>query len=1744
MNKKLLLITFIFSAGILFAGNINKPVLSQHGFIENKGQIIDQNNNLNPSVLYLYNGNGLHVQLKQSGFSYEVWKVAKWASGSQPLAVSKNPLPTANSKQLEANIADSTFIHRIDISFVGANQNAKIISSEPASDYINYYTTGTSEAGVINVHHYKKVLYQNIYSNIDVEFVLNENKFKYNFIIHSGGNPNDIQLKFDGANSTSLTSDGHITIETAYGNIDESIPSTYQFDENNNQQSISANFKLQTSNTFGISIVNYDAARTLIIDPAPWASYYGGSGNDEGHAIVTDANGNVYITGITTSNSAVATSGAYQILLYGTNAFISKFSISGALLWGTYYGGTGSGGSGEKGNAIAVDIANSVYVAGYTSSTNFNVISTSNGFQTNFGGSLSDAFVVKFDSLGMRKWGTYYGGDSVDAATGIALDSRANVYITGYTHSVTSIATSGSFKTSYGGGFTGSFNSGGDAFIVKFDSSGTRKWGTYYGGANDEQGNNITTDANGYVYLTGNTTSYSGIASSGTFQTSYSGGGTNLGDAFIVKFDSSGTRMWASYFGGTNNDAGFGIASDINSNIYITGITASTSGIATSGSFLTTLPSSGGGFIAKFNISGVLQWATYYGGIGEAIVTDKIGNSYTTGYTNSTSGIATSGAYQTILLGGQDAFISKFNSSGTRIWATYFGGNGTEIESGIALDTNNNIFITGNTTSTSNIATTGVWQTSFGGGYDDVLIAGFTSSGALVNVANDSITGTQNICNGSIPNTLIGSTPTGGNGVYAFKWQKSSVSATNGFINAGGNDTAQNYSPPSLTTNTWYRRALASGGSYDTTTAIAITIKLRAGFTINNANQCFAGNSFIFNDTTLTISGTLTRKWYLGAGANDTSILANPTKVYSSFGTYSVKLVATGSNGCTDSVIKTITVYPKPTVGYTINSALQQCFVGNSFGFTDTSTISNGSLTRLWNFSTTLNDTSTSISPLKVFPVFGTKNVKLIISNNGCKDSVSKTVTVYPNPQSLFAINNSAQCLNGNNFGFTDYSIIGSGTMQRIWSFGTGNNDTSTTANPSKIYNSANTYNVKLVQTSNFGCKDSTTRTAIVFQKPTIGFTINNPSQCLFGNNFSFNDTSSILTGSITRLWNFGNGDTSTAINPNKVYPNSSSYSVKLLETSDNGCMDSVIKTVTINPKPIVGFSINNSSQCVNGNNFLFTDTTTISGGTISRQWNFGTGAYDTSSANNPTKVYTSANTYSIKLFANSNYGCKDSLTKTITVNPKPSVGFTINNSSQCLNGNNFLFNDTSLINSGTLTRNWDFGNGANSNIVNPSTIYTSANSYQIKIVSTSNNGCKDSLTKTVIVNPKPNVGFTINNSSQCLVGNSFLFSDTSLISSGTFTRNWDFGNGANSNSINPSITYSSANSYQVKIVSTSNNGCKDSLTKTVTVNPKPIVGFTQNNLAQCLSGNNFVLNDTTTISSGTINRVWNFGDATSSSNTNPNKNYSTAGTYQVKLVVTSNNNCKDSISKIITVYTQPKSGFTINSTSQCLIGNSFSFDDTTSTTATRLWDLGDLTTNSNDTFSKTYSNAGTYNVKLKVNDAHSCSDSITKVVTVNSSPAKPVISAITKSLLQSTTATSYQWYLNNSIISSATNQTLAITQNGNYSVLIDSTNGCSNLSNSFAASTVGIEGINISQNEIKIYPNPATQELFISFLSPQNTNTILIEVIDIKGSKLMSFNETIQIVKPLSIDINELAEGMYFVMVNNKAYKFVKTDK
>lgn len=729
MKKTILLFAAFLFYTCLYAGGISKPKSAQYGFIENKGQIIDQNNQPNKDVLYLYSGNGMLVQLRKGGFSYEMMKAA---SSSRPLASGKEH--QAPKDKFQEPQTDTFYIHRVDISFVKANLDASITSFEPAKDYINYYTTGThvsdvpvSQAGVPFVQHYKKVLYRNIYTNIDLEFILTDGKqkgaFKYNFIIHPGGNINDIQIKLDGANNTTLTDKGNLLIETAYGNIEESIPLSYQINVEGGHQSILAGYTRLNDNTYGFNAKNIDPDLTLVIDPMGWATYCGSNGgSDAGNSVATDWLGNVYITGNTYSTSNIATSGTHQTTLTSSvDAFIVKFNSDGVPQWGTYYGGSWP----EDGLGINIDTNLNILICGTTYSSTG--IATSGAHQTTFaGGSMpGDGFIAKFGPYGTLYWATYYGGSGTDYAWSITSDKPYGyVVVAGNTYSTSGIATTGAFQTIKSGSE--------DAFIVKFDPYGVIVWGTYFGGSGNDRAYSIKTDPNGNVIAAGYTGSATGIANTGAYQTTIA----SLYDGFIIKFNSSGARQWSTYVGGNGSDYLYGLTSNNNGDIFVTGYTLSTSGIATIGAFQTTQTSSDA-FIVKFNSSGGRLWGTYYGGnqldCATGIALDIAGNVYITGYTFSTTGIATTGAFHTIYGGGtNDAFVAKFNSTGTtRLWGTYFGGSGDDIAYGIATGVVGNVFIVGKTASTSNIATTGSYQTTYGGGAYDVFLASFTPNGAL-----------------------------------------------------------------------------------------------------------------------------------------------------------------------------------------------------------------------------------------------------------------------------------------------------------------------------------------------------------------------------------------------------------------------------------------------------------------------------------------------------------------------------------------------------------------------------------------------------------------------------------------------------------------------------------------------------------------------------------------------------------------------------------------------------------------------------------------------------------------------------------------------------------------------------------------------------------------------------------------------------------------------------------------------------
>lgn len=308
-------------------------------------------------------------------------------------------------------------------------------------------------------------------------------------------------------------------------------------------------------------------------------------------------------------------------------------------------------------------------------------------------------------------WATYYGSEGMDKGVGTAVDGSGNVYLAGFTESTVGIAS---------GGFDNSHNGDVDAFLVKFNATGERLWSTYYGGPDYDYIYSCAVDGSGNVFLAGNTSSSSGIASGGHQNSP----GSNR-DAFLVKFNASGARLWGTYYGGSSYDLGSSCATDGSGNVFLAGHTESNNGIAFNG-FQNSRAGNNDAFVVKFSADGTRLWGTYFGGGGDEILyfpglaVDGSGNVMLAGNTGSSTGIASTGAFQETYGGNYDAFLVKFNPDGGRLWGTYFGSSYADNGNGCAVDATGNILLTGGSSSPSGLASGG-FQMGNNGSYDAFL---------------------------------------------------------------------------------------------------------------------------------------------------------------------------------------------------------------------------------------------------------------------------------------------------------------------------------------------------------------------------------------------------------------------------------------------------------------------------------------------------------------------------------------------------------------------------------------------------------------------------------------------------------------------------------------------------------------------------------------------------------------------------------------------------------------------------------------------------------------------------------------------------------------------------------------------------------------------------------------------------------------------------------------------------------------
>ncbi len=395
--------------------------------------------------------------------------------------------------------------------------------------------------------------------------------------------------------------------------------------------------------------------------------------------------------------------GAYE--LRGTTRFFSEAAydrskfliIDPNLIWGTYYGGQG----GDEVAEIHIGTDDRPIICGHTTSLNY--IATSGAHQTTYGGGIYDYFLAKFSPDGNIYWATYFGGNDKDYCFAGAVDSQNDIYVGGNTESQ-GLATAGAFKTVIQG-------TAADNLIAKFKSNGQLVWSTYYGGAGSENIRSLVCDAEGYLYAAGTTYSDTGIATSGVYQSVKH----NYDDGFVVKFTPGGQRVWGTYMGDSGVDRFHVVSLDLFGNCYAGGTTSSKKGVTTAGAHQTVYGgSTSDGLLCRFDTTGNLVWATYYGGNGEdrvrGLETDSQGYVYLAGFTNSENDISTPGCLQPEWASmnegtlAEDNFLARFTPDGVRLWGTYYGGKGIENLWGADLDRKNHfLYVVGSTNSGSNM---------------------------------------------------------------------------------------------------------------------------------------------------------------------------------------------------------------------------------------------------------------------------------------------------------------------------------------------------------------------------------------------------------------------------------------------------------------------------------------------------------------------------------------------------------------------------------------------------------------------------------------------------------------------------------------------------------------------------------------------------------------------------------------------------------------------------------------------------------------------------------------------------------------------------------------------------------------------------------------------------------------------------------------------------------------------------------
>ena len=446
------------------------------------------------------------------------------------------------------------------------------------------------------------------------------------------------------------------------------------------------------------------------------STYFGQSAIDEFKGICKDPSGNLYVLGNTTNSTLPVTMGAFQMQHKGDyESFLAKFDSCGSLVWCTYFGTSGF----DKGEKIAYSSDSSIVFTGYTAGTDLGV--TSGCFQSASNGNY-DVYLAKFGLNGQAKWITYFGGTQSDFSYAIDIDKSRNIVIGGTSLSPTLYPSPQSFQPNLAGAV--------DAFIAKFNKSGQLVFSTFYGGTSAEDIHDVGTDSQNNIIGIGGSFSNNLSTTANCLQASSNGGM----EIYVIKLDSSGNCLFSTYIGGSMLDDAYGVTTDAQNNIYLTGHTASSDFYKTAISYQTTIAGSTDNFCMKLDPSGTMIWSTVFGGTGmdsnvhsamdDANNIFALVNSQSTDYP-----MLGTGSY-TVQNGAADVLLAKINQNGMLNWTSYKGGSGNE-NAGDLLLLKNKVVVCGGTSSPDFPVINGNHQL-VNAGQDDGFLSTFQVSVTLI----------------------------------------------------------------------------------------------------------------------------------------------------------------------------------------------------------------------------------------------------------------------------------------------------------------------------------------------------------------------------------------------------------------------------------------------------------------------------------------------------------------------------------------------------------------------------------------------------------------------------------------------------------------------------------------------------------------------------------------------------------------------------------------------------------------------------------------------------------------------------------------------------------------------------------------------------------------------------------------------------------------------------------------------------